>query len=466
MKKVAKFSTNKQTLSIVKQFFKKSRIEQIARLSEFVQRKSKLKAFDFMLSLMFARFDSENNSLLEMSNQMEQHFDYSIKKQSIDERFNERTVEFFKQLIEEALSKKIALDIPKKYMEKFETIRIQDSTSFQLPALLKEYYGGCGGNTTGAMTRIQFEYDLKRHSPCVLDVCSGVKQDVTHAKENIGNINENDLIIRDLGYSCIDVFKKIHDKDAFYISKLRTSQLVYIKNKEGKFIAVSFKDVYNKLVTNNLNFLEKDVYLTKNEAYKIRLVVEQIPEDIYNQRIRKASIEAKKDKRQLTEEYKLRARMNIYITNTDSNMIEAKVVRQVYCIRWQIELMFKAWKTNLGIDNVKKMKKERFECQLYAKLLFIIITLKIYHVLNMDMIRNEKAILSYQKFMKNITNSLEKFMFCIINNMYKKITDKLVKINTQKEQAVEMKKMKISSLHSILSLSNSSEMLYIKYFTS
>ncbi|WP_244151074.1 MULTISPECIES: transposase [Parageobacillus] len=43
-------------------------------------------------------------------------------------------------------------------------------------------------------------------------------------------------------------------------------------------------------------------------------------------------------------------------------------------MRWQIELLFKAWKSVFDLDKVKEMKKERFECHLYGTLIAILVT--------------------------------------------------------------------------------------------
>ncbi|MGM0879333.1 MAG: transposase, partial [Bacillota bacterium] len=42
-------------------------------------------------------------------------------------------------------------------------------------------------------------------------------------------------------------------------------------------------------------------------------------------------------------------------------------VHDLYSLRWQIELLFKIWKSFFEIDNCKEIKKERLECHLYGQ---------------------------------------------------------------------------------------------------
>ncbi|EHL75611.1 hypothetical protein HMPREF1015_02761 [Bacillus smithii 7_3_47FAA] len=50
------------------------------------------------------------------------------------------------------------------------------------------------------------------------------------------------------------------------------------------------------------------------------------------------------------------------------------LTHELYSLRWQVELLFKGWKSLFDLDRVKKMKKERFECHLYGTLIAILVT--------------------------------------------------------------------------------------------
>ncbi len=58
-------------------------------------------------------------------------------------------------------------------------------------------------------------------------------------------------------------------------------------------------------------------------------------------------------------------------------MLEGKNFRKLYCIRWQVELVFKNWKTNFRLDEITGVRPERIKCMIYAKLLLIFITFRL-----------------------------------------------------------------------------------------
>lgn len=57
---------------------------------------------------------------------------------------------------------------------------------------------------------------------------------------------------------------------------------------------------------------------------------------------------------------------HILLTNLPQESFGAQEVYDLYSLRWQVELLFKGWKSLFEIDRVKKMKKEQFECHLYG----------------------------------------------------------------------------------------------------
>ena len=83
----------------------------------------------------------------------------NIRKQSLQDRFNEPAVDFMKKMVEHALSKKLELD--KKVIKcRFGRIIINDSTVFQLPKEYADKYKGHGGGASKAGIKNQYCFDL------------------------------------------------------------------------------------------------------------------------------------------------------------------------------------------------------------------------------------------------------------------------------------------------------------------
>jgi hypothetical protein len=107
------------------------------------------------------------------------------------------------------------------------------------------------------------------------------------------------------------------------------------------------------------------------ERVSCRLLAYRLPEKVVEERRRKALEDARKKGRTLTQDYLNWLTFGLYITNVTQEVWSAKVVRIVYGLRWQVELMFKNWKSLLKIHILKGTRPERIKCILYGRLMTI-----------------------------------------------------------------------------------------------
>ncbi|EJS45045.1 hypothetical protein ICA_05817 [Bacillus cereus BAG1O-3] len=63
----------------------------------------------------------------------------------------------------------------------------------------------------------------------------------------------------------------------------------------------------------------------------------------------------------------------MYITNLSTENVPTEHIHDLYSLRWQIEILFKTWKSFFKIDRCKEIKKERLECHLYGQLISILL---------------------------------------------------------------------------------------------
>jgi len=125
-----------------------------------------------------------------------------------------------------------------------------------------------------------------------------------------------------------------------------------------------------------------------------------LPEDIKAEKLRKANRAAKREGRKLGQSTISRIGLNVFVTNLDEDELPKEQVWYVYRLRWQIELIFKVWKSVASVNKVKKAKRERIESHLFGKLLWVFLGWGIYWKI-VGQIENKKIAVSFNKMMKN-----------------------------------------------------------------
>lgn len=136
---------------------------------------------------------------------------------------------------------------------------------------------------------------------------------------------------------------------------------------------MDWEKIVNKLNKTGANALDIDVLIYKKEHLECRLVIERVGDDEYKKRLKQAEQSAKSQGVGVSKQHKLKCRYNMFITNVNRTILPLDKIRKTYYLRWQIELVFKTWKSFFEINKLKKVKKERLECQLLAKLLWVLL---------------------------------------------------------------------------------------------
>jgi hypothetical protein len=167
------------------------------------------------------------------------------------------------------------------------------------------------------------------------------------------------------------------------------------------------------LNVNNLShFLTNHCYekkvLVGEKRFTSRMVLTLVDQQTYQKRLAKLKKESKEKGLNIRDQTKIRLRFNIMLTNTDPVVIPAEKVYLLYKFRWQIELFFKSWKSSgWNLDKIKEVKYERYMCILYAKLMMIVLSDRIYSMVAKERYQQDKKILSSCKCVKTLRRQID-----------------------------------------------------------
>lgn len=402
---------------------------------------------------MFTHHPGHQLSLLDLTGDLYQQFGIRFTKQSLQNRFNPKAVSFLKIVLSKLLNEHIHCDIDKGQLANFNRVRIKDSTRFALPEDYASSYQGYGGvtNYSKSLISIQYEYDLLSAQTMDLRLTSGLDNDQSDSRDHTGNIIPKDLFIRDLGYCTIIYLKEIADSKAYFLNRLAPQTKVYHANAPDR--EVDLKACMEKIKKHNLPYIEYEVLIGKKAKLPSRLIISATDNSSYEKRLRKTQKQARSCGYNVSDNFKLRARLNLFITNAPKKWVPTEKVKSIYGLRWQIELIFKVWKSQAGINDLKEMKINRFECQLLGKIIWLLLNWKLYRWID-DRVKRlyPKKCCSVWKYYKcafRLSNQLREAISCFRKT--KEFIELL--LNTAKDLLLlEKKKGKQSHYHDFMAL--------------
>ena len=86
-----------------------------------------------------------------------------------------------------------------------------------------------------------------------------------------------------------------------------------------------------------------------------------------DRRRQRARADARRKGRTVSDRHLALLAWNVFISNVPATMLSAQQVAQLYPVRWQVELVFKLWKSESPW--IGSRCRERVLCELYAKLI-------------------------------------------------------------------------------------------------
>lgn len=354
-------------------------VDRIARETKFMKRKGKVPPSCFVNTLLFNESDMADTSLPDLAADLNQVYGIDVSKEALHKKFTPESVKFLNGLLKELLCGQLQNLAAKGCLLHFPQIKIKDSTKFSLPDPYGEDYKGYRNfHKQKGLMSLQYEYDLVNCSWLSMEMTKGLRNDQQDSKETTGGITKGDLHIRDLGYVTPAYLLAVVGKGAFFLNRLPTQAVVFTKDMKP----LNWKKADALFKKNALAYSELEVQVYETSKISCRLIMERVGDDEYKRRLDNARKKAKSRGSVITDLLKIKLRYNLFITNVGMEILPFDVIRKTYYLRWQIELVFKTWKSFFHIGRLKKVKKERLECQLLAKLLWILINWQLFRTLN------------------------------------------------------------------------------------
>lgn len=338
--------------------------QQLARDSGFIRRRRKLSGPSFAQGLVFTWLDNPHATLEDLAAAVAGSGG-GLAAQSLDERFSPQAVEFLRRLLLAAVSQVLAAQpTALELLRRFTGVYLLDSTALALPAALAPLWPGRGGRGDSracqAGLKVQVCYELNSGALHGLALQPGRAADNAAALAS-GPLPAGALRLADLGYFDLDVLQNYDQNQVYFVSRLQPKTTLYdadgTKWKLGALLAARAADRLDEWVA------------VGPQRLRCRLLAVRAPEAVAAKRRQRLRYQAAKHGRRASAEGLALCGWTVFICNVPRWLLSLQEAWVLYRVRWQVELLFKLWKSQGGVDEARSGQVYRVLCAVYATLL-------------------------------------------------------------------------------------------------
>jgi hypothetical protein len=311
---------------------------------------------------------AQPGATVEQLAQMAARLGVEVSAQAIDQRFTTITATLLHHVLTASIQQLVAADpVTIPILQRFTGIRVHDSTTIGLPDTLSSTWLGCG-NDTGRGTaglKCGVQLDLLTGTLCELNLVDGRASDhrlpLQHAPLPAGSLR-----LADLGFYDLDVFAALDAAGAYWLSRLQTNSRITLPGHREQSLLAVLEGL------GPVTAWESPVLVGKGGRLAVRLLVQRVPQEVADERRRRIRVAAKEKGRTPAKAALALADWNALITNVPEELLSLEEAMVVMRLRWQIELLFKLWKSHGFVDEWRTEKPARILCEVYAKLVALI----------------------------------------------------------------------------------------------
>ena len=343
-----------------------------ARKTKFIIRNSqKFSAAGYLFALINAVLTGKA-SFNQLAMGLKHSEPLSLTKQAVWKRTDALAVAFMLKALTLALLEqwqKVPCKIP-ALKRHFGRVLVQDSTQQKLPKSNHDHFPAHGnGKSVTSGVKVDLAIDLIHGRAIFSQLYSATEQDRDLGKNLVDLVKKRDLILRDRGYFILQEFAYIEAKKAFWLSRVPSNLIIH--NLDGGKLDDHLRSCQNGI-------LDLTVKLGET-GHQARLVAIRATAAVAEKNLREAKEQARLKGKTLSQSRALRCGWHLVVTNIPKEKMSASSVSELYRCRWNIEIVFRAWKQSANLDKAlnRKSNEDHFQVLMLAAMIYQVLSLSV-----------------------------------------------------------------------------------------
>jgi hypothetical protein len=347
-----------------------TRADELAFAARFIKRRNKVTGSSFLQALASVWSARPAASLEDLA------LPLGIARQSLHDRFTPEAVTFCHRALLEALGHAFCADAEAlPLLAGFNGVYLDDCTQLPLPDACACDFPGCGngdGSSGKAGMKVFTRFEVQSGRIHHLGFHPARPADA----KAIGlapDLPSGSLTLADLGFADFARMQGHSDGGVYFISKLPVQTRVRLPGGPGSRPLTELLRQWRQQGKADIDLADVRVGDKADATATGRLTALLCPPEVVEGRRRKLNEQAKRRGRQVSERQREMCRWQVLFSNVSQARLTGEQVRRVYRLRWQVELLFKRFKSQGGMRKSSSDKPDRVKCEWYVKLLIQVV---------------------------------------------------------------------------------------------
>jgi Transposase DDE domain len=336
----------------------------LARRCGFTRRCSKLTGSTLVRALVFGWLHNPQATLEELA-QTCGSLGVPISAQGLEQRFSPSAAALLEQVLHEAVLQVVGTNpavVP--LLQRFTGVCLLDSTTLALPKAFAGVWPSRDRKHPAGM-KAQVRLDLLNGTlsgPFLSAERDADAKGVLHQAA----LPEGALQLADVGFFSMKRLQSLHEQKAFWLTHVPID--TKLVDASGK--AWTLAELLRSQASDRVDL---PMLLGARHRLPCRFLAMRVPRFVVAQRRRRWRKRGQPKRFRVHPDRDYLGHWNIWVTNIPADKVSLDEAWILSRCRWQIELLFKLWKSEGRIDESRSQKPWRVLCEIYAKLLGMVV---------------------------------------------------------------------------------------------
>jgi hypothetical protein len=337
------------------------RADEEARHSGFILRQRGFSGAAFLQTLVRGLLQRPNAPLEHFASQL------GISRQALHQRWTPAAAEFCRTLllaaVDQALQARPSL-LP--LIERFQGVFVDDTTQVSLPDAAADTFPGCGSGIPGlgkAGMKVWLRWEIQGGRFHDLSIHPSRTADPIAAAA-APPLPRGALSLSDLAFTDFDRLGALSAAGVYWITKLPVQTRLYLQGTD-----LPLWQQLSAWRRARRRYIDLEVRVGNKSPLAGRLIALACPKGVVQRRLQKMEKSAERRNRPISSRQREMCYWTVFLTNVPQAWLAAEQVWLLYRLRWMIELLFKRFKSEGGLDSSRSAHRYRVECEWYLKLL-------------------------------------------------------------------------------------------------